>query len=290
MANYGSISSRPTPSTPTRVLGPVGRSLRLGWWYSLWRLRPVGRVFLARTGLATAAVTTRNVWHWVIANAFTLTVKALLWVVLSWCPLPWCLSFDLTLWITLAWAAVMQIGFILATNGGAPARLLMRWRAARVVFGWKLAWRFRSRWPMEWAIPANKTRAVQAEVGNTSEATVTIRPVFDAPKMSWWPQIEWPTISWMVSPPPGRTFAQFEQVLDVLASNIANVVEMTVDYERSSSSIGRLSVLFDDPLAEPILPADHTNPSSPRHDGERLAEVIDLRPQPVGPFDVEVEY
>lgn len=270
------------------ALAVVGHSFRLGWWYGLWRLRPVGRVLLARTNLAAQAVMLRNLWHWVIANGFTLTVKGLFWAVFSWCPLPWCLALDVTLWVTLGWAAIFQVLFVLATNGGAPARLLMRYRFCRAVFGWKLAWRFRSRWPMEWAIPANKTRTVQAEVGNTAEATVTIRPVFDAPKMSWWPQIQWPVITWWVSPPPGRTFAQFDAVLDVLASNIANVVEVSLDYERSSSSIGRLSILFDDPLAEPILPLDHIPETIGPDEAASLAEVIDLRPPAFD--DVEVEF
>ncbi|MEM9656442.1 MAG: hypothetical protein AAGA65_30480 [Actinomycetota bacterium] len=254
----------------------VLHSLRMGWWYGLWRLRPVGRAILARTGWAAWAVMLRNAWHWVIANAATLTIKGGMWAVFSWCPLPWCLAFDITLYATLAWAAVFQLLFVLATNGGAPGRLLMQYRICRAVFGWKLAWRFRSRWPMEWAIPANKTRTVQAEVGNTSEATVTIRPVFDAPKMSWWPEIEWPVVTWLVSPPPGRTFAQFDAVLDVLASNIANVVDISLDYDRSSSSVGRLSILFDDPLSMPILPVDHTTQPGPSRGP--LADVIDLRP------------
>jgi hypothetical protein len=193
----------------------------------------------------------------------------------------------------MVWAGVFHVGFVLATNGGAPARWLMRWPVLRAVYGWKLGWRFRARWPMEWAIPANKTRTVQAEVGTTAESTVTIRPVFDAPKLSWWPCIEWPTITWLVSPPPGRTFAQFDAVLEVLASNIANVVEITLDYERSSSSVGRMSVLFDDPLAVPVLPDDHTPDNL---EDQALAEVIDLRPKPpTGPetdagWGVEVEY
>lgn len=272
-----------------KVIAPVWRSLRLGWWYGLWRLRPVGRAVLARTGRAGYAVMLRSAWHWVFANGLTLSVKGALWAVFSWCPLPWCLAFDVTFYVSLAWAAVFQLLFVLATNGGAPARLLMRRKLARLVFGWKLAWRFRSRWPMEWAIPANKTRTVQAEVGTTSEATVTIRPVFDAPKLSWWPKIEWPVITWWVSPPPGRTFAQFDAVLDVLASNIANVVDVSLDYERSSSSIGRMSVLFDDPLSMPILPPDHiTEITESESQPSPLADVIDLRPHALD--DVEVEF
>ncbi|MEM9656563.1 MAG: hypothetical protein AAGA65_31100 [Actinomycetota bacterium] len=62
---------------------------------------------------------------------------------------------------------------------------------------------------------------------------------------------------------------------------------MTLDYERSSSSIGRMSVLFDDPLAEPILPPDHLTANTPTTGPVGVAEVIDLRPRL---DDVEVEF
>jgi hypothetical protein len=219
----------------------------------------------------------RSGWHWVFGDVFSIGFKVLLWAALSFSPFQWDVGWDVALVVIVVYWLVFTVLYQLATNGGAPARIIMRFRVARVVFGWRLAWRFRSRWPMEWAIPANKTKTVQAEVGTTSEATVTIRPVFDAPKLSWWPRIEWPMISWWVSPPPGRTFEQFDEVLDVLASNIANVVSIQLDYERSSSSIGRLSVLFDDPLAMPVLPVYHTG-GDDSGDGSDLAEVVDLRP------------
>ncbi|MEM9656642.1 MAG: hypothetical protein AAGA65_31500, partial [Actinomycetota bacterium] len=73
----------------------------------------------------------------------------------------------------------------------------------------------------------------------------------------------------------------------VLASNLANVVEVTLDYERSSSSIGRMSVLFDDPLAEPIFPPDHITTNTPAEQPVGVAEVIDLRPRL---DEVEVEF
>lgn len=255
------------------VVAQLARSLRRAWWFSLWGLRPVGRMFLARTGWAGVAVTLRNGWHWVFGNVFSLSLKILLWVVFSMSPLPWDIGWDIALAFTAVYGLSFMLLFQLATNGGAPSRWIMRFRVCRIVFGWRLGWRFRARWPMEWTVASTKTRAVQAEVGTTAEATVTIRPVFDAPKLSWWPRIEWPAISWWVSPPPGRTFEQFDAMLDVLASNMANVVSVSLEYERSSSSIGRLTVLFDDPLAEPVLPAYHTDTTV-----EGLADVIDLRP------------
>ncbi len=256
------------------------KSLRLAWWNGLWKMRPAGRLLLRRPKWAARAVTGRNAWHWILANLVSLAVKAVLWI-----------AFDpkVALILGAAYALMFFLAYSLATNGGPPSRFLMRWRICRAVFGWKLAWRFRARWPMEWSIGAAKTRAVQAEVGTSAEPAVTIRPIFDAPKMSWWPQMQWPVISWWVSPPPGRTFAQFESMLDVLASNLTNVVGLTLDYERSTSSIGRLSVLFDDPLADPIVPDYHVanddpafaeDPIEPAEDMsvEDLADVVDLRP------------
>ncbi|MGH1488196.1 MAG: hypothetical protein ACRBK7_02190 [Acidimicrobiales bacterium] len=243
-------------------------------------MRPGGRMFLARTGWGGRAVMLRNGWHWLFGNVFSVGFKVVLWLAFSFSPFPWDIGLDVALIVTVVYGLAFMVAFQLATNGGAPSRVIMRFRVARAVFGWRLAWRFRARWPMEWAIPANKTKAVQAEVGSTSEATVTIRPVFDAPKLSWWPRLEWPMISWWVSPPPGRTFEQFEELLDVLASNIANVVSINLDYERSSSSIGRLSVLFDDPLAEPVLPEFHVSDVGGSHADVDLdlADVVDLRP------------
>ncbi len=257
-----------------RWLVAIWRSLHRAWWVSLWSLRPLGRMFLARTGWAARAVVLRKCWHWVFANILTVAVKVMTWWVWGW---------RVAGVVTLTWAAVFGLLYLLAVNGGPPSRFIMRFRLARLVFGWKIAWAFRSRWPMEWSIAAAKTRTVQAEVGNNAEPAVTIRPVFDSPKLGWWPRIEWPVISWWVSPPPGRTFEQFDQMLDVLASNMANVIGMSLEYERSTSSLGRLSVLFDDPLVEPVLPDYHVADdaggygSVPEEDDD-LADVLDLRP------------
>ena len=247
-------------------------SARLAWWFGLWRLRPVGRLFLARSGLAAVAVSLRSLWHWLFANAFTVCVKVVLVLAGMYDLLPWPLTeLDIAVGLVVALSGALFVLYHLATSGGRVSARIMSFRSARVLFGWKLGWALRSRWPMEWATAAAKTRAVQAEVGTTAEASVTIRPVFDAPKLSWWPQVEWPAISWWVSPPPGRTFEQFDTLLEVLASNIPNAVDIHLEYERATSSIGRLSILFDDPLADPILPV---SPLAERSDA--VAEVIDL--------------
>ncbi|MEM9655860.1 MAG: hypothetical protein AAGA65_27490 [Actinomycetota bacterium] len=240
------------------MIGKVWWSARLAWWYGLWRLRPSGRLFLARSGSASMAVGLRSVWHWVFANIYTVAFKIGLFSLGLYGLLPWPLTeLDVSLILVGTVTAILFGLYHLATSGGQISSSLMRFWICRAVFGWKLGWSLRSRWPMEWAIAAAKTRPVQAEVGSSSETAVVIRQVFDAPKLSWWPQIEWPAISWWVSPPPGRTFEQFEAVLDVLASNIPNAVGIELEYERATSSIGRLSILFDDPLAGPIHPNYH---------------------------------
>jgi len=231
---------------------------------------------LARTGWGAAAVFLRSGWHWLFGSALGIGFKVLLWFGFWFIPFPWGVGREFVLVVVVYWVSLAVL-FQLATNGGAPSRVIMGFRVARVVFGWRLGWRFRSRWPMSWAVSANKTKTVQAEVGTTSEATVMIRPVFDAPKMSWWPRIQWPMISWWVSPPPGRTFEQFEAVLDVLASNMANVEAIQLDYERTSSSVGRLSVLFDDALATPTLPEYHSDDDVFVAESD-LVDTSDLRP------------
>lgn len=262
------------------MLRKVAWSARLAWWFGLWRLRPSGRLFVARTGLASAAVGARSVWHWLFANAFTVGLKLMLAAAGWYGLLPWPLSdVDVALVLIGTVTAVSFGLYHLAISGGSVSAWLMSWWVCRVVFGWKLGWSLRSRWPMEWAIAAAKTKPVQAEVGSTSEAAVTIRPVFDAPKLSWWPQVEWPAISWWVSPPPGRTFEQFDAVLDVLASNIPNAVDIELDYERATSSIGRLSILFDDPLAEPIQPDFDTDPGNTSSGGGVVVDLDELRPR-----------
>jgi hypothetical protein len=252
-------------------MAKVWWSARLAWWYGLWRLRPSGRLFLARSGLASWAVGLRSVWHWVFANIYVIAFKLGLLALSLYGLLPSPMTeLDVSLVLVGTSTAVIFGLYHLATSGGQISSTLMRYRVCRVVFGWKLGWSLRSRWPMEWAIAAAKTRPVQAEVGSSSETAVVIRQVFDAPKLSWWPQIDWPAISWWVSPPPGRTFEQFEAVLDVLASNIPNAVGIELEYERATSSIGRLSILFDDPLAEPVRPDYHGTVNG------GLAQVVDL--------------
>lgn len=120
--------------------------------------------------------------------------------------------------------------------------------------GWREGWRVRRQLPAVWASVAAKTDRVQAEVGTSKEpiASAVLRPVADHPKMSWWPRIEWPVVSWWVGPPPGRSFNALDEVTDALAANLTHAVDVTVDYNRETDSFGRLTVAFLDVLATPV--------------------------------------
>ena len=141
------------------------------------------------------------------------------------------------------------------------------------MIGWREAWRFRRRWPNDWATVAAKTARVQAEVGTSKEpiASAVLRPVADHPKMSWLPRIEWPVVSWWVGPPPGRSLAALDELAVVLAANISRVSDVVVDYERENDSHGRLIVSFDDVLGRPSSPTWATGNRS-----DRSAPVDDL--------------
>ena len=226
-------------------------SFRKVWWNLLWGFQSFGRIAAGRFRKTTVVLMAlRVVAHWAVGAWPVLLVKAVAW---------WLLGGRTALIITGVFGVVSFVVYALATNGerdmsagasGSIARWLMAMRWVRGPVAWKLAFRTRGRWPGDWARPAAKTRAVQAEVGTAREARVTIRPVLDHPKISWLPKIEWPVVSWWVSPPPGRSFEEFDRMLPVLAANMINVVAIELDYERSTSSIGRMSVLFADPLAD----------------------------------------
>ena len=250
------MTANPDPHHPVRAIAlDVWHSFRKAWWNLLWSSQDAGRVAAKRFRKTTLLVMfLRVVLHWIVGAWPVLLVKAALWYFIGG---------RTALVASVAVLAVSFMVYVLATNGerdmtapggGTIARWLMSKRFIRKPVAWKLSMRTRGRWPADWAKPAAKTKRVQAEVGTSREPRVTIRPVLDHPKISWWPKVNWPVVSWWVSPPPGRSFEEFDRMLDVLAANMLNVVSIELDYERRTSSIGRMSVLFADPLADPGRP------------------------------------
>ena len=215
--------------------------LHRAWWRMLMDLRPLVRFLAERfPKLAPWTIRLRSVLHLAIGNPIQ-TLAAidalLLWWLKGW-PLRW---------LALAFLVVCLLAEIVQRLG---ARYGL-WASA-----WREAWRFRRRWPSDWAGIAAKTTRVQAEVGTSKEpiASAVLRPVADHPKMSWWPRIEWPIVSWWVGPPPGRSLAALDELTTTLAANISRADDLYVEYEREHDSHGRLIVSSAHLLGRPSSP------------------------------------
>lgn len=218
--------------------------VRLGWWRLLMDLRPMIRFLAERfPRWASPAVRTRTLMHLAVGNLLHLAVSVYGIIIWSAAGFWW----GFAAWATAATAIEVALQVVRSRRG--PAMLV--WLA-----GWREAWRVRRRWPADWAIVAAKTTRVQAEVGTSKEpiASARLRPVADHPKMSWWPRVEWPAVSWWVGPPPGRSFAALDDVVRPLAANISHCVDVAVEFERESDSYGRLIVTFADPLQTTLHP------------------------------------
>ncbi len=213
------------------------------WWRALMDLRLLVRFFAERyPKLAPWAVRLRTVAHVVAGNP----VQSLAVVGGVWAWLEGVTSFGaFVAAVVVVWALVEVLHRSAFESG--RGWWLMAWREAV---------RVHRRWPADWSVQAAKTRAVQAEVGTSKEpvASASLRPIADHPKMGWFPTIQWPQVSWWVGPPPGRTFGEFDEVLDVLAANNPRVVGMELDYDRSTDSYARLTVSFRSVLDAPVAP------------------------------------
>lgn len=212
-----------------------------GWWRLLMDLRPMVRFFAERfPKLAPWGVRLRAVFHRLVGNPVQVLVVVdalLVWWVLD-LPARWLLAVVAGVWLFLE--IVHRVCY----------------RSGFRLIGWREAWWFRRRWPAEWAGVAAKTTRVQAEVGTSKEpiASAVLRPIADHPKLSWWPRIEWPVVSWWVGPPPGRSLQALDHLAVVLAANISRAADIHVEYERENDSHGRLIVSFDDVLSRPSSP------------------------------------
>jgi len=211
------------------------------WWRMLMDLRPVVRFLAERfPKLAPWTVRFRSVLHLAVGNPLQTLVGAD--VLLLW------LLFDLPVrWLIATFVVVCVLVEVAHRIG---------YRTGCWLTGWREAWRFRRRWPSDWASVAAKTTRVQAEVGTSKEpiASAVLRPIADHPKLSWWPQIEWPVVSWWVGPPPGRSLAALDELTTILAANVSRAADIHVDYERENDSHGRLIVSFADVLSQPSSP------------------------------------
>ena len=220
-------------------MNPLHRFL----WNVLMRRRRNLRFLAARFPMfAPWAVRARMAAHVLVGNIHITTALVAVW--LLWPSMGWP-----ALWVAAGVAAfgelVLQLGFYFAAD--------IRVRGLAWLVGWREGWSVRAYLPAAWADGAAKTAAVQAEVGTSSEPTAPakLRPVADHPKMSFIPLVVWPTVSFWVGPPPGRTFVALDEMADVLAAHIPRCHSVTIDYDRPTASYGRISFTFADVLDEP---------------------------------------
>lgn len=224
-------------------------------------LRPVVRYLTERSRrLRNQAVRARVVAHLLVGNPHQLIIGS--YGLAVWDAYDSIVA-GILAWASMAAAAELVLQFV-RMRGTSPILLML--------VGWREAWRVRRRWPSDWAVVAAKTMNVQAEVGTSAEPRAPhFRPIFDHPKMSWIPHVEWPVISWWVGPPPGRSFQALEMTTSILAANISHCRQIRVHFDRASDSYGRLIMVFDkisdlpdwlpppeespDPAAEPGGPA-----------------------------------
>ena len=194
-----------------------------GWWRFLMDLRPMVRFLAERfPELAPWMVRLRAVLHLLVGN-----------------PIQTLAAVDgLVLWRWVGWPGRWLLLAFVAACGLVEVHHRVCYRSGDWLIAWREAWRFRRRWPGEWAIVAAKTARVQAEVGTSKEpiASAVLRPVADHPKMSWWPRLEWPVVSWWVGPPPGRSLLALDELSVILAANISRAADILVDYERENDS------------------------------------------------------
>jgi hypothetical protein len=125
------------------------------------------------------------------------------------------------------------------------------WRPATWVMCLRKGLGVRRRFPRLWADYAGRTKRVQAETGKEPSTPVRWRPLVDHPRISWWLSVDTAqrSVTFVVGPPPDRTFAEFAVALPAVAARLPWVDSLDLEFESERSSFGRLRVFFDDVLA-----------------------------------------
>ena len=149
------------------VMHPAYRA----WWRALMDLRPMVRYLAERfPKLAPWGIRVRVVLHGMVGNPLQTVLGAEV----------------LTLWLMAGWPWRWLLGVFVTVSLVLEVTHRVFYRHGHWLIGWREAWRFRRRWPSDWAGVAAKTVRVQAEVGTSKEpiASAVLRPVADHPKLS----------------------------------------------------------------------------------------------------------
>ena len=161
----------------------------------------------------------------------------------------WSLPTAVVLVTGLPWWLVVVVGLVV------EVALVVHWRRTGVRHAaaqWRLAWKFHRVWPRVWTDVAAKSRQIQdRESGGSGESRArSIRPVVDHPRMPWRFWLRWPVITFRIGVAPGRSFGQFEQIIDQMGANLPWIHSVELEYLTDRSSFGLLHVAVEDLLAE----------------------------------------
>ena len=152
---------------------------------------------------------------------------------------------------------LMLVGLVLIEVAQSSATKSSRGSAAHGRRCGGLGWKFHRQWPRAWADTAAKTREVQSFDGSSrgESRAAAVRPVVDHPRMPWRFWLRWPVVTFRIGVAPGRTFAQFERVINAMAANMPWVHAIELEYRTDRSSFGLLHVALADVLdREPDRP------------------------------------
>jgi hypothetical protein len=223
----------------------TGPSLEPGALWRLWWVWTEPARLLAR--LVSERFLRRHTWLWLALSAARLVGHGL--VGQGW----WAVGLAIVWFTPVPWRALLIVLVVLEVVLAA-----YRFRVGRphVVGLWRLAWKFHRQWPRAWADTAAKTREVQSFDGGArgESRAAAVRPVVDHPRMPWRFWLRWPVVTFRIGVAPGRTFAQFERVINAMAANMPWVHAIELEYRTDRSSFGLLHVALADVLATPATP------------------------------------
>ena len=239
-------------------------SIEPGWvWRQWWIWTEPSRLMVR---LFSEQVLKRRIWIRLFLSACRLAGHVLLGN-------PWWFAGCLFLAIFTSVPVLVVVGVLVAFEIGL---LFARWRRGRPlgIATYRLGIKFHRVWARVYADTAGKSEFIQdREGGSTGESRApVVRSVVDHPRLPWRFWVRWPVITFRVGVAPGRSFAQFEQIMAQMSAGIPWVHAVELEYRTDRSSFGLLHVSLEDALAVPQLPTWLTKKdNSDSGDAERFA-------------------
>ncbi len=193
-------------------------------------------------------------------------------------------------WFAIGHLIPIVAGVLVARSAGPREGLYATAGVEALLFGvgfvfrpvrtWGQAYRFLRKWPAVYGTIAHRPTVVDVEAPTLNKArsrAVGMRPLLAAPWLIPVPRIRGGVVTWRCFPPPGKTFADMALNADSIAAANRTVNQVMVDYRKTTSSTGRLVVIFGDPLTETIKPDWARQPTT---------GIPTTRPTGLGPVDL----